>query len=118
MLGILDRQNTDQVVSIDEARPVDAPAASEQAAEFEIVLGSRQVAGVLFVATVILGAFSAVAYLAGKSFTPKTPAPVAAAPEPVMTPISTPAAVVTQPEPILKVQSSKPEASKPEQARA
>ncbi len=112
MLGIVDRQNT---VSIDQGQPVEA--AAEESPEFEIVLGSRQIAGVLFVATVILGAFSAVAYLAGKSFTPKAAPQAAAGAEPVVAQISTPAAVVAQPEPILKVQSAKPEASNPEQAK-
>jgi hypothetical protein len=51
--------------------------------EFEIVLGKRQLAGVLFVAIVILVVFSALSYLAGKAASPKkamawppsTPAP-------------------------------------------
>jgi cell division septation protein DedD len=57
---------------------------SETPEEFEIVLGRRQIASVLFVATVILAIFSAVSYLAGKSISPKKimtgmPVPAAAA---------------------------------------
>jgi len=45
-------------------------AAGEEG-EFEIVLGKRQLAGVLFVAIVILVVFSALSYLAGKAASPK-----------------------------------------------
>jgi hypothetical protein len=45
--------------------------------EFEIVLGRRQVASVLFIATVIVAILSGVSYLAGKSLSPKKPAPAA-----------------------------------------
>lgn len=52
--------------------------------DFEIVLGRRQVASVLFVATVVLAVMCAVSYLAGKSLNPRkteaTPA-VTAIPE-------------------------------------
>lgn len=47
--------------------------------EFEIVLGRRQVASVLFVATVIVAVFSAVSYLTGKSMSPKNSSVVVAA---------------------------------------
>ena len=47
--------------------------------QFEIVLGKRQVASVLFVATVIVAVFSSFAYLAGEAIAAKKPAPVAAA---------------------------------------
>jgi len=114
MLSIVERDSTerpiDRVVCIDEAQaPAEVP--SENPEEFEIVLGRRQVASVLFVSTVILVAFSAISYLAGKSFAPKAPvpesapapAPVAAAPAPVVVPQPAP-----QPEPAVK----------PERARA
>src|SRR5580693_18174 len=67
-------------------RPVETPE------EFEIVLGRRQIASVLFVATVILALFSAVSYLAGKSISPKKIAPVAVSvpPTEVSTPVPTP----------------------------
>jgi cell division protein FtsN len=68
-------------------RPVETPE------EFEIVLGRRQIASVLFVATVILALFSAVSYLAGKSLSPKkiTPVAVSVPPTEVSTPVPTPA---------------------------
>lgn len=62
------------------------PAGSE---EFEIVMGRRQVASVLFVATVIVAVLSSVSYLAGKSIGPKkveaSAAASAASPGPVAT---------------------------------
>jgi cell division septation protein DedD len=57
--------------------------------EFEIVLGRRQIAGVLFVATVVVVAFSALSYLAGKALSPKK---AAAAPPSVLAPPPVPAA--------------------------
>jgi cell division septation protein DedD len=59
----------------------DEIVAETKSEEFEIVLGSRQVASVLFVATVILAVVSSIAYLAGKTTTPKkveasAPAPI------------------------------------------
>jgi hypothetical protein len=50
---------------------------AETPEEFEIVLGSRQIASVLFVAIVILALFSAVSYLAGQSISPRKATPVA-----------------------------------------
>jgi cell division septation protein DedD len=46
-------------------------ASAEESEEFEIVMGRRQVASVLFLATVIVAVFSSVSYLAGKSIGPK-----------------------------------------------
>ena len=58
----------------------EAPASGEDsAAEFEIVLGRRQLASVLFVGTVVVAVFSSLAYLTGKS--------VAAAPKIVPAPV-------------------------------
>ena len=62
--------------------------------DYEIVLGRRHIASVLFVAIVTLAVVSAGSYLAGKSVSPKraTPAPApapivqAAAPQPVPAP--------------------------------
>jgi hypothetical protein len=68
---------------VEESPAPESPA--EPAEEFEIVLGRRQVASVLFVATVIIVAFSAFSYLAGEIVSKKAapaiipPAPVAAA---------------------------------------
>jgi len=42
-------------------------AAPEESAEFEIVLGRRQLASVLFLATVVVAVFSSFAYVGGKS---------------------------------------------------
>jgi cell division septation protein DedD len=82
MLSIVDRRPIEtplpviaeaEEVHIDEIQPE-----PEEAADFEIVMGRLQIAGVLFVATVIVVAFSAVSYLAGRSAGPNAPAPVAA----------------------------------------
>lgn len=68
---------TDQIpVHFDHAQPVETsqPAEAAEPDEFEIVLGRRQLASVLFVATVAIAVFSSLAYLAGKSLAaaPKT----------------------------------------------
>src|SRR5690349_1717935 len=97
MLSILDREPLEKVVSIEEARPVEET--SGEPAEFEIVLGRRQIASVLFVATIVFGAFSSLAYLAGKSTTSQ---PVASA-EPAAVPVAPPIAeIVKAPEPVAK----------------
>jgi cell division septation protein DedD len=73
-----------------EAVAEDDPAPEEAPEEFEIVLGRRQVASVLFVASVVVVVFSAASYLAGRALTPKpvAPAPVTAAiPEPTVVPV-------------------------------
>ena len=68
--------------------------------DFEIVLGRRHIASVLFVATVVLAVFTALAYLAGKSASPRKPPPApvtvvqAPAPEPPPPP--------PPPEPVVK----------------
>src|SRR5580704_13123369 len=68
----------------------DVSGAAESPAEFEIVLGKRQVAGVLFLATVTLVVFSAVSYLAGKAlpqtFSRKADSEPVAAPIPAAIP--------------------------------
>jgi len=53
---------------------------AEESADYEIVLGRRQLASVMFVATVVLVTFSAIAYLAGKDASPKRAAAIAIAP--------------------------------------
>ncbi len=64
--------------------PVEVPVAEEESEEFEIVLGRAQVASVLFVATVVVGVFSAISYMAGRTLPPKAaamqPASVSATP--------------------------------------
>jgi len=42
----------------------------EPSDEFELVFGKRQIAGVLFLATIVLAVFSALSYLAGKTAAP------------------------------------------------
>ena len=66
---------------------------SPETAEFEIVMGRRQIASMLFVTTVIVVACSAISFLAGKTASPRqvlaaqTPVPVAVvAPAPVPKP--------------------------------
>jgi len=60
---------------------------AKEGEEYEFVLGRRQLASVMFVATVLLAVFSGMAYLAGKSMAAKKvvtvtiPAPVPAVPE-------------------------------------
>jgi cell division septation protein DedD len=58
---------------------VDSESAIEDTTEFEIVMGRRQIASVMFVAIVVIAILSSVSYLAGKSITPKPVAAVAAA---------------------------------------
>ena len=88
MLSILDREPFDRVVNIDAGRAVDPPSEepAEESPEFEIVLGRRQIASVLFVATVVLVAFSAISYLAGKSLAPKPAAPAVSIAPPIAIP--------------------------------
>jgi len=67
----------------------------EKTAEYEIVLGRRQIASLLFIAIVVAVVFSAVSYLAGRTAAPKPvqhpPAtPVAAAPAPAAGPAPAP----------------------------
>lgn len=80
---------------VEEAAQSEAAAPVESNEEFEIVLGRRQVASVLFVATVVIVMFSAFSYLAGEVASPKKAAPVAVAtPAPVPTPAPAPAPVL------------------------
>src|SRR5208283_806794 len=73
-----------------------APEPVAEAPEFEFVLGRRQIASLLFVATVVLMICVAISYLAGKSMSAKAPAPPAAA------------VVVREPEPPPIVLSQEP----------
>jgi cell division septation protein DedD len=87
MLSILSEPAPARQPAFEPPPPAPMAAAAESAerpeetSEYEIVLGRRQIASVLFLATVILVLFSAVSYLAGKSVKPKAPeTPVAASP--------------------------------------
>lgn len=66
MLNILTREEAHE---IPVPQPIEFVEQSEPG-DFELVLGRRQLASVLFVATVLIAMFSAVSYLAGKSYTP------------------------------------------------
>jgi cell division protein FtsN len=79
-----------EMKSAEVARPAETPE------EFEIVLGRRQIASVLFVATVILALFSAVSYLAGQSISPRKIAPI---PPATAVAVSVPATEVSTPAP-------------------
>src|ERR1700674_17213 len=76
-LGLIDRE------SLPDSQ------AEEKSAEYEIVLGRRQVASLLFVANVLAVLFSAVSYGAGRR----------AAPKPVQLPLPPASAAVTRPAP-------------------
>jgi cell division septation protein DedD len=91
MFSILDLQHRsdkaeEPAVDPIAEQPVEVAVEPE---EFEFVLGRRQVASLLFVATVILMICVAASYLAGKSISAKTAAafPVAATREPDPPPI-------------------------------
>lgn len=75
---------------------------TEESADYEIVLGRRQLASVLFVATVVLVTFSAIAYLAGKDASPKRAATIAIAPPAPPPPLT----IITPPEPTKPVELS------------
>jgi cell division septation protein DedD len=66
----LDGERVDSVIS--NVETVSAEAVNPAPEEYEIVLGRRQVASVLFLATVILAVTCAIAFLAGKSLSPKS----------------------------------------------
>ena len=89
MTSILTRDPLPQIP--EQARPEEPPA--QESADFEIVLGKRQIAGVLFVASVFLAIFSAASYIAGEAMSPRraaaaaerpAPAPAAPVPAPVI----------------------------------
>jgi len=64
-----------------------APTATAEPAEFEIVIGRRQLSSLLFVAIVVIVTFSAVSYLVGRSVTPREVSAAAAQTAPVAAPI-------------------------------
>ncbi len=85
----------------------EAPAAGtavEEGGEFEIVLGKRQIAGVLFLASVFLALFSAVSYVAGEAIGPRRTVVVerpAAVPKPAPAPAPAPVVVAPEPKPVV-----------------
>jgi hypothetical protein len=87
MVSVLDlhsRVDPDRVDPIAQPLPAATEPAPEPAAatqEFEFVLGRRQVASLLFVASIVLMICVAASYVAGKAMSPKTQA---AAPPPAM----------------------------------
>jgi len=70
MLSILARETAGPSPSSDVPSIEQTLTIEEDGADYELVVGRRQLAGVLFVATVILAVFSAVFYLAGKAAGP------------------------------------------------
>jgi cell division septation protein DedD len=86
MLSIFSANGSTVVDSPPEAAPAPpestektAPTAAAEPAEFEIVIGRRQLSSLLFVATVVIVTFSAVSYLVGRSVTPREVSAAAAA---------------------------------------
>src|SRR5579862_3921916 len=87
------------------AHEASEPESASEVTDFEIVLGRRQLASVLFVATVLVAVLSAVFYLAGKAASPKpavaatamAPAAVPAAPAPPVIAVAPPAPVIAVP---------------------
>lgn len=90
MLSILMREPSPEPVRSEEAPP-------PETGDYEIVLGKRQVAGVLFLATVALAVFSAIAYIAGEAMSPRLTA--ATEPAPVRTVPAAPAKTAPPPAP-------------------
>ncbi len=87
------------------------PFAAGEHSEFEIVLGKRQVASVLFVAIVILVVLSALSYLAGKAASPNK----AALPAPPPPPAPLLQATITKADDLPQVAAKpEPEAKSPE----
>jgi cell division septation protein DedD len=84
MLSILEQEPV-AAAAAPSSQPVAEERAESQnqapeAEEFEIVVGKRQLASILFVATVMLAVFSSISYLAGKSETAGKAAPQAVLP--------------------------------------
>jgi len=75
---------------VPEPAPLPQPVPAEETMppdeDFEIVLGKRQLASVLFLATVILAVFSALSYIAGEALSPRKVVRVEAPPAPAPPP--------------------------------
>jgi cell division septation protein DedD len=107
MVSILDLQHRAEAAEVaapEPAAPEPAPESAEKA-EFEFVLGRRQVASVMFVFTIVLMICIAGSYLAGKSMAPRAQA---AAAEPAASQAVT---VVREPDPppVVLMQEPAPE---------
>jgi hypothetical protein len=103
MVSVLDLQHrADAVKEPTIEEPVPAPATEPPPGpeEFEFVLGRRQVASLLFVASVILMVCMAASYMTGKAMVPKTSSPV---------PQTTAAPLESEPPPIVLNQEPVPE---------
>jgi len=84
----------------------------EKSAEYEIVLGRRQIASLLFMAVVLAVVFSAVSYLAGRRAVPKpVKVPVATTPAPTANPVieATTSVLPTEPGLPIAKRDNKPE---------
>jgi hypothetical protein len=77
-----------QPITIEEIPRPEVSPPEPTGDEFEIVLGAMQVAGILFVAVVLVVVFSAVSYLAGRALAPKTIVSVQAAVAPAPAPVA------------------------------
>ena len=86
------------LLDLAEREPAPDTEAEKRSAEYEIVLGRRQIASLLFVSIVLAVVFSAVSYLAGRTAAPK-PAKIPVAPVdaaiPPPAPAETPAPAAT-----------------------
>jgi cell division septation protein DedD len=94
MVSVLDLQQ--RMDSVEEPAPAPATEPSPGPEEFEFVLGRRQVASLLFVASVILMVCIAASYMTGKAMSPKISTPV-----PEAAPQATGAAREPEPPPIV-----------------
>jgi cell division septation protein DedD len=111
MLGLLDKTSTAKPEdSVSEPNLADASEATtprEPEAEFELVVGRRQVASWLFLIVLLVGAASTAAFIAGKMTAtatakpapeaPKAAAPQPAKPAPAETSVQTPSAEPVNP---------------------
>lgn len=79
-----------------------APEFVAESTEFEFVLGRRQIASLLFVATVVLMICVAISYLAGKSMSAKAPAVAPAATVVVREPDPPPIVLNQEPAPAVE----------------
>jgi cell division septation protein DedD len=80
------------VIRVEEAP---APEQAQEPDEFEIVLGRRQLASVLFVATVTVAVLTSLSYVAGKSLAPAPKTVEVVRTVPVPEPAAAPAVVAT-----------------------
>lgn len=103
MVSILELQHQADAVEkpAPAAAPVDTTEPTAKPEEFEFVLGRRQVASLLFVASVILVICVAAAYMAGRSMSPKVSPTVSAAAAEPREPEPPPIVLNQEPEPEL-----------------